>query len=161
MSKVSRRGFLKLAGAGSAALVAIGAGVTGVGKLFRPGDAQGTAKFAFQATAGLPQGPFPSYASLVLKGTVDPVAGTGTIERSVLAGSPESMSDIVLPGTTRTFHVVGVRRHRSALLVNAALDDMSTLGPGESPSITLRIDKGSELVRAPFVDQEVELQLAT
>jgi hypothetical protein len=161
MSKVSRRGFLKLAGAGSAALVAIGAGVTGVGRLIRPGDARGTTKFAFQATAGLPRRPFPSYASLVLKGTVDPVAGTGTIERSVLAGSPESMSDIVLPGTMRTFHVTSVRPNRSALIVDAALDDVSVLGPGESPSITLRIDKGSELVWAPFVDQEVELQLAT
>lgn len=161
MSKVNRRDFLKLAGAGSAALVAVGAGVSGVGRLIRRGSARGVSKFAFRATAGLPQKyPFPSYASMVVKGTVDPAAGTGSIQRSILAGAPEAMSDIVLPGTTRTFHVTSVRQSRSSLLVNAAIDDASTLGPGESPSITLGIDRGSGLIRAPFIDSELELQSA-
>jgi hypothetical protein len=160
MSKVNRRDFLKAAGAGSAALITIGAGVTGVGRLIRRGGPRDAARFAFRATTGLPQRPFPSYASMVLKGTIDPVAGTGTIQRSVLAGPPEAMSDIVLPGTTRTFHVTSVRSKGRALLVNAAIDDVGALGPGEAPLMWLWIDRTSGVLRAPFVDRELELQLA-
>lgn len=160
MSRVSRRGFLKLAGAGSAAFVAIGAGLAGIGQLIQRGGAQGSSTLAFRATTGLPQHPFPSYASMVLKGTVDPVAGTGTIQRSVLAGGPEAMSDILLPGTIRTFRVTGIRRNGSLLLVNAAIDDPATLAPGEPPSLTVTIDRSTGVLRAPFVDRELELQLA-
>ncbi|TMK56628.1 MAG: hypothetical protein E6G54_09105, partial [Actinobacteria bacterium] len=105
MSDMNRRDFLKIAGAGSAVLAAIGAGVVATGKVFRadPASSGPNEPLTFRATAGLPQQPYPAYASLVFDGSVDPSAGTGTIRRAVYAGAPEAMSTIVFPGTERSY----------------------------------------------------------
>ena len=75
MSDMNRRDFLKIAGAGSAVLAAIGAGVVATGKVFRADHASTgpNEPLTFRATAGLPQQPYPAYASLVTY-LVPPVA---------------------------------------------------------------------------------------
>jgi hypothetical protein len=164
MSEVTRRNFLKLAGAGSAALAAMSAGVAGVGRVIGFGAAGSSAPRAapvmFRATAGLPQRPYPAYASLVFEGSVDPAAGTGTLRRSVFAGAPEAMSGILLPGTERSYNVTGVTGDGGTLLVRAMADNSGVLGAGESPSILVRIDRMTGVVKAPFADRQLELQLA-
>jgi hypothetical protein len=162
MSQVTRRAFLKLVGAGSAALAAMGAGVIGAGRLLRagPGSPKRAAPIVFRATAGLPQRPLPAYASLVFEGSVDPVAGTGKLQRSLLAGAPEAMSGIRLPGMQRSYSVTSVTEDSGTLLVRATIEDRSDVAPGESPSILVRIDRQNGVVQAPFVDRQLELTLA-
>jgi hypothetical protein len=159
MSELNRRDFLKMAGAGSAALVAIGAGVVATGKVLKPGRAgSGTdGPVQFRATAGLPQQPYPPYASLVFEGSVDPAAGTGTIQRSVYAGAPDAMSTVIFPGTERSYDVTSISRHGDGMLVRAKVANRSTLDAGESPTILVRVDQRTGEVQAPFVDRQLTL----
>jgi hypothetical protein len=157
MSELNRRDFLKIAGAGSAVLAAIGTGVVATGKVFRPDHAVADAPLTFRATAGLPQKPYPAYASLVVDGSVDPSAGTGTIRRAVYAGAPDAMSTIVFPGTERSYDVKGVTGTGDQLLVWAKVADRSTLEAGEPSTIRVRVDQRTGEVEAPFVNTQLTL----
>lgn len=164
MSELTRRGFLKKAAAGSAAVAAAGAAYGGVGKLLRLGSTppatSPTAPFAFRASTGLPQRPYPSYASLMLEGSVDPVSGTGMLKRSVAAGAPEAHSGIVLPGTERTYRIGAVRRDGRSLLVRGDLVSTGVGEKGEPSSILVRIDQAKGTVGLPFGSRQMELALA-
>ncbi len=163
MRNLSRRDFVKLAGAGTAALAGAGAAVTALtGRIWptaRRASGAGTA-LSFRAATGLPQRPFPSYASLVWEGTVDPASGSGMLRRSVMAGAPEAMSTIELPGTVRALRVTSVAEQGSTLLIRATVEDPSVLGPGESPAASIRIDQRRGLAWAPFIERQLELRLA-
>jgi len=159
MSDMNRRDFLKIAGAGSAVLAAIGAGVVATGKVFRADHASTgpNEPLTFRATAGLPQQPYPAYASLVFDGSVDPSAGTGTIRRAVYAGAPEAMSTIVFPGTERSYEVTRVTGDRDQMLVWARIGDGFTLEPGEPSTIHVRVDQRTGDVEAPFSNAQLTL----
>ena len=77
MKQMDRKGFVKLAGAGSAAAAA--AGVPFVGGLLH--HERGTLRF--RASGGLPTSPLPSYATHVVEGTVDLEAQSGTVTSRV------------------------------------------------------------------------------
>jgi len=155
MRKLSRREFLKVAGAGSAALAAGGALTTSL-----LGHADGRT-YAFRAVAGVPRAPLPSYASYVLDGSVDLTTGTGVLRKTVFAGAPDAMSPIALPGLSRSLRVTDVRRQGNSLLVEAVADDPAALTPEESPRSVIRIEPSEGVVLAPFVDTEVVLHLVS
>ena len=153
MPEMNRRGFLKLAGMGTAA--AAGAAIPTVEMLF--GGHAGT--IAIRAVGGVPSEPLPSYASYVLDGYVDPTQKTGTLTRTVLAGHPEGMSEIVLPGLSRTIKITDVRRAGSVMYLRGVIVDRSQLGPGESPDVKIQIDRGGGVVWAWSGANEIKLAL--
>jgi len=82
------------------------------------------------------------------------------LRRSVMAGAPEAMSTIELPGTVRALRVTSVAEQGSTLLIRATVEDPSVLGPGESPAASIRIDQRRGLAWAPFIERQLELRLA-
>jgi TAT (twin-arginine translocation) pathway signal sequence len=156
MSDLSRRDFLKLAGAGSAA-AAVGGGVLGTMKL-HSWNATGQT-VTFQAVTGVPAEPLPAYASFVLDGHVDLSNETGTITKTVYAGAPDAMSSIAFPELSRTYRVVAAEGDASRLSIRGTIDDPSVLRPGEARTATIVLDKPRGEVRAPFVDSDLVLTL--
>lgn len=154
MEKINRRDFLKLVGSGSAA-IAGGAMLTGIGL---PGQGRSDA-FTFRAVAGLPTAPLPSYASYVLEGGVNLAAGSGVVTKTVFAGPPDAMSNLTLPGLTRVLRITGVRQLGSILELTAQAADPFQLLRGESPTVTVRIDRSTGQAQAHFLDSLVELQV--
>lgn len=135
MPNMNRRGFLKLAGLGTAATATVA--IPSLEQLF---GKQGGA-FTFRAVGGVPEGPLPSYASYVLEGYVDMTRKTGTLSRTVLAGHPGQMSQLALPGLSRTVTITDVRRSGEVVQLIGVIADRSQLLPGESPEVEVRIDR--------------------
>ena len=154
MQQVNRRHLFKLAGIGTAMAAAIG--VPTVVRLRNDRQDQ----FQFRATLGLPEAPLPSYATYVIEGTVDLVAGTGLVASRVLAGSPDAQSNIGLPGLGRIMAITRVEERGSQLVFRGLVQDRSQLQPGESPDVELVVDRASGTIRAPFGRESVVLRLA-
>lgn len=154
MKEIDRRKFLKLVGAGSAAIAAATMVPAAVFSN-RPGEGSS----AIRAVAGLPQGAVPSYATYVLEGNVNVAAQSGVITKTVYAGPPEAMSNIALPGLSRIFRVTKVRDLGGSVSVSAVVDDRSQLRAGENPNVEILIDRTNREVRAPFMRNEVALRL--
>jgi hypothetical protein len=163
MSRVSRREFLKWAGAGSVALAGVAAGAysllgkgaaSAVRRLVSP-----TAPYRFRAAAGVPSHPLPAYASFVVEGAVDPATGTGRFRKALFAGAPEAMSTIEFPGTSRWFRVTGVREKGTSLLVRAVAEDSGSLARGEGLTALVRVDRSARRVIAPLINSDIELRL--
>src|SRR4051794_39454589 len=98
---INRRSFLWLAGAASAApplAVALDMATTQT----KIGDSGQPALVSFRAVTPLPDQPLPAYASYVLAGHVHLPTSSGVISQTVFAGGPASMSEIALPGLSRT-----------------------------------------------------------
>lgn len=156
MEDVNRRNFLKLVGAGSGA-VAASAILPGMALTGLPGKDL----FAFRAVGGLPGGNFPSYATYVLEGHVNPLTLSGVITRTVYAGPPEAMSQIALPGMSRVVRIDGGRVLRDLFHLRGSVDDRSQLRAGESSWMDFRIDRLAGIVQAPFFGTMVPLRLVT
>ena len=154
MQQVNRRHLFKLAGIGTAMAAAIG--VPTVVRLRNDRQDQ----FQFRAMLGLPEAPLPSYATYVIEGTVDLVAGTGFVASRVLAGHPDAQSNIGLPGLGRIIAITGVEERGSQLVLRGLIQDHSQLQPGESSDVELVFDRARETVRAPFGRESVVLRLA-
>jgi hypothetical protein len=154
MHQVNRRHLFKLAGVGTVLV----AGVA-VPTIARSRSEQQN-QFQMRATLGLPQAPLPSYATYVIDGTVDLVAGTGTLASRVLAGHPDSQSNIGLPGLGRIIAVTRVEERGSQLTLRGLVQDRSQLQPGESPEVTLVVDRARGVLQAPFGRETVELKLS-
>jgi hypothetical protein len=153
MSKVDRKGFLKVAGLGSVAA----AGAAGVPFLRQ---SAGTSKgMTFRATAGVPRPPLPGYATHVVEGSVDFTRGDGLITTRVLAGSPEPATAIGLPGLSRQIRVTRVTQEGPRVRLNGVIEDRSQLIRGESPEVEVLIDRNQGTVQAPFLGRLTELQL--
>src|SRR5262245_20503140 len=101
MTRIERRGFLKLAGAGSAAAVVLPGTV--------PGGSASNGTLRFKATAELPQRPLHSHATQVIEGTVDLEKGSGLVTSRVLAGQPKALG-MALPGLTRLIRITGINK---------------------------------------------------
>ncbi|MGH2597317.1 MAG: twin-arginine translocation signal domain-containing protein [Actinomycetota bacterium] len=155
MTDYNRRDFLKLAGAGTAAAAVVGSGTFATLRLIESKTKSGT--MTFRAVTGLPQQPLPAYASYVLDGTVDLASGTGAVRRMLFAGAPESMSSIAFQELTRDLRVTSIRGSGNRLTLNTVID--GALHPGESRTGTIVVDRSSGEVQAPFVGNDVMMQL--
>ena len=161
MEEVNRRKFLKLVGVGSGAIAA-SAVVPGIGLAGLAGkDIWGKDIFAFRAVGGLPGGNLPSYATYVLEGHLNPLTLSGVLTRTVYAGPPEAMSQIVIPGFTRVVRVDGLRDLGALLHLRGAVEDRSLLLAGESPRMEFHIDRAAGVAQAPFFGTWVPLRLTS
>lgn len=159
MNELNRRTYLQLAGIGGAALP-----LAAAWKLGGPARAHlaplGTAGvFAFRAITGLPAKPLPAYASFVVSGQVDLATRTGTFTQTVMAGGPTGMSDITLPGLSRTVHVTDVQELGDTMRLVGVIDDASQFQPGESLDVEVTIDRASGVLTTSFYGSETHLTL--
>ena len=154
MNPVDRRNFLKLAAKGSA-LAAAAAVLPLSGVLEWTG--QGT--FKFRAVTGLPRDPLPTYASFVVEGTVDLDRGTGIVTKSLYAGAPQAMSNILFPGTARTIRVTTVDRSANQVRLDGVVDTRDALTARENRNVTIVIDTGQKVAQADFLGTAVVLQV--
>jgi hypothetical protein len=153
MSRINRRRFLALAGAGTAAAAA--GTVSGV----VAATTTGRDVLTFRASAALPAAPLAAYATYVLEGHVDLAAGTGMLTRSVLAGAPGATSAVALPGLSRMARVTAVREVAGVLTITGLVHDRSQLNRGETPELTVRLDRGAGVALASFNGSPVRLRL--
>ncbi len=153
MDALDRRGFLKVAGAGSATA----AGLAALPLMSRLGD--GAGGLTFRGVAGLPGAPLPSYATHVVEGRVDLSTGSGLVTSRVLAGHPGDMSSVGLPGTTRMVTVREVDREDGRLRLRGVIEDRSQLRRGESATVEIVVDQKRGTLRAPFLGRPTELKL--
>jgi len=154
MEQRNRRGFVKLAGAGS--VVAAAASVPFAAHLVS--DESGVLRFS--ASGGLPKTGFPSYATHSVEGTVDLAAGTGRVTSRVVAGHPGDMSHIGLPGLSRVFKITKVDVDGKRVRLGGVVEDRSQLLRGESPNVEIVVDRGRKIVLVPFVGRPSELSIA-
>ncbi|TMF91452.1 MAG: twin-arginine translocation signal domain-containing protein [Chloroflexi bacterium] len=154
MKEMDRRGFLKLAGTGSAVAAAAAMPIIGSSMSADAGA------FRFSAALGLPEGPLPSYATQILEGSVDLERGTGVITSRLLAGHPEATSDIGLPGLARVIRVTAATTEGARIHIQGLIEDRSQLRPGESPKVEIIVDRARGLVEAPVLGRRVNLKLA-
>jgi hypothetical protein len=161
MKGINRRRFLQLAGTGSLAAATIGtiAGVPALSTATRLSASSKDGRFTFRAVAGLPSKPLPSYATYVLEGHVDLTTRSGVMTKTVLAGHPESMSTVALPGLSRIIRVTDVQGLGGTFRVLGVVDDRSQLLRGESRNVDLLIDPVQGLARTSSFGSPVILQL--
>lgn len=155
MKQMDRKGFVKLAGAGSAAAAA----AVGVPLLEHFVDKE-RGVLRFRASGGLPTSPLPSYATHVVEGTVDLKTQSGTVTSRVLAGHPGATSGIGLPGLSRIIRVTEVKGTESPIRLRGEIEDRSQLRRGESPHVEIVVDRSRGVVQAPFLGRQVDLSLA-
>ena|SRR2546428_5941023 len=157
MEGVDRRNFLKLAGMlGGSVTVGALTPTIGLLRLSTPPET-----LTFRAVAGLPAPPLPSYASYVLEGNVNLATQSGVVTRMVLAGAPEVMSDIALPGLSQTIRVKEVFPGRGILRIRGEVADRSQIGAGESPIVEIAVDRSRGIIRAPFLGSTLNLKIQT
>jgi hypothetical protein len=154
MSKLTRRRFLIIGGAGAVAVAAGGAALA-IRQFSKTSSSGGT--LTFRAVAPLPRPPLVSYASYVITGQVDLGSGTGTITRTVFAGDPGIMLPIAL--LTRQAHVTSVETQGSTWRITGKVDNPSQLQPGESASFTIVIDPDHHAAQSDFYGDPIQLQL--
>jgi len=175
MDPIDRRKFLKFVGMGSGIAIAGTVASNGIlsllgktggggatapnGALSARGNAGSGDAMQFRAIVGLPALPLPAYASYVLEGSVNPVTRSGVVSRTVFAGAPGAMSDIALPGLSQTIRVTDVRPARDGLRIQGFIGDRSQVGPGESQTVEILVDRARGIVRAPFSGSKVTLSL--
>lgn len=154
MQPVERRKFLKMAAAGSA-LAAAAAALPLAGIL----EWSGANRLKFRAAVGMPHNPLPAYASFVVEGNLDLAGGTGTVRKSLYAGAPNAMSNILFPGTERVIQVTSVQRSGDTIRIAGTIDESQALGPRESRNVAITIDRRAGLARADFLGREMLLQV--
>lgn len=154
MKTLARRDFLKMAGAGTAAVIA-GAAIPVSGFFAWSGKNV----IRFRAVAGMPKAPWPAYASYVIEGSVDTRGRTGTLVKSIYAGAPDAMSGIAFPGTVRSVRVTSVRESGNWVVIGGEITQPSSLLRGESPEFNIRIDRTNGVAHADFLGHKVLMQL--
>jgi hypothetical protein len=161
---VNRRGFLKLAGMGGAAVAAVGgmrlAGSSAVaGRAARAKVAPTeSATLQFRAMGALPKAPLPSYATQVVEGNVDIARQSGVLASTFFAGAG-GVSAMALPGLSRSIRVTGVDSSGSMVRITGVVDDRSQLQPGESPIVHVNVDRKTGVAVANVHGRDVELAL--
>ena len=152
MKTFSRRRFLALAGAG---VIAVTGGATfTLHQLVGNGSAT---TLSFSAVAGLPARPFPSYASYVISGQVNPTNGTGTITKAVYAGSPDKITSILL--LTRTVRVTGAQQQGNAWRIRGVVSDQTQVQSGEETTFDILLDPSRNLAQSAFFGSSIQLEL--
>jgi len=156
MEKMSRRNFVKLAGAGSAVAAASAAGVPLAAHVLT----RDSGVLRFSATGGLPKKPLPSYATHVVEGTVDLAKGSGLVNSRVLAGHPGEPSIVGLPGLSRVYTITGIETDGPVYRLRGMVEDRSQLLRGESATVEILVDQQKKLVHLPFSGNPSTLTLA-
>ena len=162
MTENSRREFLKMVALGAGAVAAVSvipSSALGIGKGVSAGSEARSTKIDVRAMGGLPQGPFPSYATYVMEGTVDIKGQTGILTKAVFAGPPEAMSTIALPGLSRVIRVTRVRMEGDTIHVSGVVDDRSQLKDGESHEVVATLERSSGTLRTQFLASNTALKL--
>jgi len=154
VNPVDRRNFLKLAAKGSA--VAAAAAIMPLSGVLKWTS---QAALKFRAVAGLPRNPLPTYATFVIEGTVDLDRGTGIVTKSLYAGAPQAMSNILFPGTARTIRVTTVDRSANQVRLGGVVDAGEALGGRENRNVTIVIDTSQKVAHADFLGTAVVLQV--
>src|SRR5258708_9050840 len=142
MKGINRRRFLQIAGAGSIAATATGA-ATVLPKLQGASRLTASSKngmVTFRAVTGLPSKPLPSYSSLLIEGHVDLNIRTGIVTKTILAGNPQAMSTVALPGLSRIIRVTDVQDLGGTFRIQGVVDDRSQLLRGENSTFDILID---------------------
>jgi hypothetical protein len=152
---VDRRNFLRLAAKGSA--LAAAASVLPISGVLRW---TGQATMKFRAVVGLPKNPLPTYATFAVEGMVDLDRGTGTVTKSLYAGAPQAMSNILFPGTSRTIRITSVEHSASGLQLAGVVDGGEALTARENRNITIAIDTSQHVAHADFLGTPLVLQVA-
>ncbi|HJT57541.1 MAG TPA: twin-arginine translocation signal domain-containing protein [Ktedonobacteraceae bacterium] len=152
MNTFSRRRFLALAGAGVVAVA--GGGAFTIHQLIGNGTAN---TLTFSAVTGLPAKPFPSYASYMISGQVNPTNGTGTITKAVYAGPPDKITSI--PLLTRTVRVTGVQQQGSAWRIRGVVSDQTQIQAGEETSFDILLDSSRNLAQSSFFGSPIQLEI--
>ena len=151
MNTFSRRRFLVLIGAG---VVAAAGGAIAVHQLIANGQGN---TLNFQAVAGLPAKPLPSYASYVIGGQVNLSNGTGAITKYVYAGPPDRMTTI--PLLTRDVRVTAVQQQGSAWHITGVVTNQTQLQKGEDRAFDIRLDPSRNLAQSSFFGSSIVLDL--
>lgn len=153
MNTLSRRRFLLLGGASIGVAV-----VSGVALAVRPLMQSGReSTVTFQAVAGLPQAPLPSYASYVIEGHVNNDRRTGTVTKTVFAGSPQERQPVAL--LTRTIRVTDVQNHAGSLSVTGVVNPGSGLQKGEGSAFQIAFDSSHQLAYTDFFGSAIQLRV--
>jgi hypothetical protein len=155
MAQMDRRGFMKLAGAGSV-VAAAAAGVPLVSHL----ASSDHGVLTFRAAGGLPEKPLPSYATHLVDGTIDLAAGSGVVTSRVVAGHPDDVSMIGLPGLSRVIKISKVDVDGKSYRLRGVVEDRSQLRRGESANVEIIVDQARNLVHLPFAGRPTTLPLA-
>jgi hypothetical protein len=113
----------------------------------------------FRAVAGLPRHPLPTYATFVVEGTLNRDRGTGTVTKSLYAGSPDAMTKILFPGTERSIRVTRFEESGDLMHIGGVVEGIEQLGPRERRAVTLTIDRGNRLAHADFLGTNVVLHV--
>ena len=153
MKQLDRRQFLGMAAAGSAVALASAVPLSGILTW------TGAQTLKFRAVAGLPKQPLPMYASFVVEGAVNLDRGTGTVTKSLYAGAPEAMSNILFPGTARSIRVTGVQWSGETLKIAGIVDGAQKLTPREKGSVSIVIDQRQKTAQADFLGTPVVLRV--
>jgi hypothetical protein len=154
MDKMDRKGFVKVAGAGSVAVAAAGGVPLAAQLMQKDGDT-----LRFSAKGGLPQGKLPSYATHLVEGSVDLRTGLGAVTSRIVAGHPGEPSLIGLPGLSRVFRITHVEARGERYELGGVVEDRSTLRRGESAKVEIVVDRGKGIVEAPLAGRTVSLPI--
>ncbi len=154
MNPVDRRNFLKLAAKGSA--LAAAAAVMPLSGVLRW---TGEGALKFRAVAGLPRNPLPMYATFVVEGSVDLDRGTGIVTKSLYAGAPQAMSNILFPGTARRIRVTTVDRSAHQVRLAGVVDARQALAARENRNVTIVVDSSQKVAHADFLGTALVLQV--
>jgi hypothetical protein len=84
---------------------------------------------------------------------------SGTLTFRAVAGLPEAMSTIALPGMSRIARITSIEDQGGSLHIIGTVDDRSQLQRDESPEFNAFIDRTSGIIRAEFFGKEVSLLL--
>jgi hypothetical protein len=153
MQQMRRRNIFKLVGIGSVVAAGAALPIVGIPRLERPDQ------MSVRARLGLPEPPLPSYATYMIEGTLNLAKGSGVMTSRVLAGHPDSESEIGLPGLGRVIRVQNVDVRGNLLTVRGVVEDRSQLQLGESADMEFVIDRQQGIMQAPFGGRMVTLEL--
>lgn len=156
MRMISRRRFLVVGGAG-AVVVAAGGALLVIRQFGKAGSPSSGGTLTFQTVAPLPRPPLVSYASYVIAGQVDLGNNTGTITKTVFAGSPDERLPIAL--LTRSVRVTNVEAQGSTRRITGTVVEPSQLQQGESANFTIVIDPNQKTAQSDFFGDAIQLQL--
>lgn len=157
MKGINRRKFLQLAGTGSLAAAAVAVPTLASSPRLTAASKEGT--FTFRAVAGMPAKPLPAYASYVIEGHVNLSTQTGSMTKTVMAGSPQAKSTVALPGLSRIMRITSVEELGGAFRLTGIVDDRSQLQKGESAMFEILIDPAQRLARTTIAGSSLLLHL--
>ena len=154
VTTMDRRQFIRRAATGTAAAAVVAAvPLSGFLRWMAAG------KLHFKAVAALPKNPLPTYATFVVEGDLDLDRRTGTVTKTLYAGSPEAMSKIIFPGTTRSISVTDLEESGSTIRIRGMVDETPVLGPREKREMWMTIDPQRKLAEADFLGTPLVLKL--